>query len=109
MRYLITPFGANKSCLYRRHLRRKIHERSRQKDPTRSAVVNPDGVVIETESWRETVSSTVTQNPIKQFALLLLLQWNLVCSRAWLKSLTQSTYMGGRIFGALFYGHVSDR
>ncbi|ESN92020.1 hypothetical protein HELRODRAFT_90057 [Helobdella robusta] len=34
---------------------------------------------------------------------------NLVCSRRWLVSATQSAYMFGRMVGATIYGHLSDR
>ncbi|XP_013173239.1 PREDICTED: organic cation transporter protein-like isoform X1 [Papilio xuthus] len=36
-------------------------------------------------------------------------QWNLVCNREWLKSLTQTIFMLGILVGNMVFGHLSDR
>ncbi|XP_013149716.1 PREDICTED: organic cation transporter protein-like isoform X1 [Papilio polytes] len=36
-------------------------------------------------------------------------QWNLVCNREWLKSLTQTIFMLGILVGNMLFGHLSDR
>lgn len=36
-------------------------------------------------------------------------EWDLVCSRAWLVSLTQSLYMSGFILSYIMFGYLSDR
>ena len=39
---------------------------------------------------------------------LLLLQWNLVCSREWQIALSQSLYMLGFLIGGMTFGNLSD-
>ena len=36
-------------------------------------------------------------------------QWSLVCDRAYLVSLLQTTYMAGWLVGCVLYGQVADR
>jgi len=36
-------------------------------------------------------------------------EWDLVCDRSWLISVTQSLYMGGFILSFLMFGYISDR
>ncbi|XP_045499099.1 organic cation transporter protein-like isoform X1 [Colias croceus] len=36
-------------------------------------------------------------------------QWNLVCSREWLKNATQTIFMLGILVGNMVFGHLSDR
>lgn len=40
--------------------------------------------------------------------VLLLFQWNLICSSAYKAQLTQSIYMAGLLFGAIIFGYLAD-
>lgn len=40
---------------------------------------------------------------------VFLLQWHLICERAWLKTFFQNAYTVGLIFGCLVGGDVGDR
>ncbi|KAI1286803.1 Organic cation transporter protein [Halotydeus destructor] len=42
------------------------------------------------------------------FELTIIEEWNLVCDRSWIASLTQSVYMAAIIVSALLFGYLSD-
>ena len=39
----------------------------------------------------------------------VILQWDLVCDRAWLRAVSTSFFMLGNLLGAIVAGHVADR
>lgn len=43
------------------------------------------------------------------FSRTLIEEWDMVCDRNWLRSLTQSVYLVGMFFGNLVFSHLSDR
>lgn len=68
----------------------------------------------ESRCWQRGINGTVTKCSSWEydhtvFSTTMIEEWDLVCDRSWLRSMSQSLYLGGMLFGSLIFPHISDK